>query len=258
MPTRWAASCRVPPAHEAGMSAPGVVIAAPSSGSGKTVLTITLARHLVRRGLRVAPAKVGPDYIDPAFLSRAAGGAAVNLDTWAMRPGTLAALAVALARQADLVLVEGVMGLFDGVATDGRLDAGSTADLAATTGWPVVLVVDAAGMAASAGALVAGFARHRPDLAVAGVVFNRVGSSAHGELLAAAVAAACPDVAVLGTVRRGALPTLPSRHLGLVQAGEHDDLDACLDAAAGSLGDGLDVAALLALARPARNLAAAD
>jgi len=240
------------------MRAPGLVLAAPASGSGKTVLAMALARRFVRQGLRVAPAKVGPDYIDPAFLARAAGRPALNLDPWAMRAGTLAALAGALGADADLVLVEGVMGLFDGAAADGRLDAGSTADLAALTGWPVVLVVDATGMAASVGALVAGFARHRADVAVAGVIFNRTGSAAHRALLTAAVAAACPGVAVLGAVPRDVALSLPSRHLGLVQAAEHDDLDARLDAAAARLGDTLDLAALRALARPARNFAAPD
>ncbi|MSO80783.1 MAG: cobyrinate a,c-diamide synthase [Alphaproteobacteria bacterium] len=238
------------------MSAPGLVLAAPASGSGKTVLTMVLARHFARQGLRVAPAKVGPDYIDPAFLSRAAGRPAVNLDPWAMRPGTLAALVAALGADADLVLVEGVMGLFDGAAADGRLDAGSTADLAAITGWPVVLVVDATGMAASVGALVAGFARHRPDVTIAGVVFNRTGSAAHRDLLATAVAAACPEVELLGDVPRDATLGLPSRHLGLVQAAEHVDLDARLDAAAARLGETLDLAALRALARPARDFSA--
>ncbi|MGE0256407.1 MAG: cobyrinate a,c-diamide synthase [Alphaproteobacteria bacterium] len=233
-------------------------MAAPASGSGKTVLTMTLARHLARQGVRVAPAKVGPDYIDPAFLAVAAGRPAVNLDPWAMRPATLASLLAGLERDADLVLAEGVMGLFDGAAADGRLDAGSTADLAALTGWPVVLVVDAAGMAASAGALVAGFARHRADVAVAGVVFNRTGGASHADLLAAAVRAACPAVKVVGAMSRGSLPALPSRHLGLVQAGEHGDLDACLDAAAATLGRAIDVVALLSLARPARAVAAAD
>ena len=240
------------------MSAPGLVLAAPASGTGKTVLAMVLARHFARQGLRVAPAKVGPDYIDPAFLSRAAGRPAVNLDPWAMRPGTLAALVGALGADADLVLVEGVMGLFDGAAADGRLDAGSTADLAAITGWPVVLVVDATGMAASVGALVAGFARHRADVTIAGIVFNRTGSASHRDLLAAAVAAACPEVEVLGAVPRDATLGLPSRHLGLVQAAEHADLDGRLDAAAARLGETLDLAALRALARPARPFAVAE
>ena len=116
------------------------------------------------------------------------------------------------------------MGLFDGVHLPGRADAGSTADLAAATGWPVILVVDAGKQAASAAALVRGFAAHRSDVRIAAVVFNRVASNAHESVLRAAVAAATPDIPVLGAVYRDPALALPERHLGLVQAGEHADL----------------------------------
>jgi len=163
-------------------AAPGLLIGAPASGSGKTVVTLALLRAFRRAGIAVQPCKVGPDYIDPAFHAAAARRPAFNLDPWAMRPGTLAALVDRLGQQADLVIGEGVMGLFDGAA-DGT---GSTADLAALTGWPVVLVVDAKGQGASVAALLQGFATHRADVAIAGVVFNRVAARHRQPRLAAA------------------------------------------------------------------------
>ena len=120
---------------------PGLIIAAPASGSGKTVITLGLLRALRNRGVRVTGAKTGPDYIDPAFHAAATGRVACNLDPWAMRPGTLAQLIATAGHESDLILAEGVMGLFDGANLPGRPDAGSTADLAALTGWPVVLVI---------------------------------------------------------------------------------------------------------------------
>ncbi len=148
---------------------PGLISAAPASGCGKSVVTLALLRALRNRGLAVASVKAGPDYIDPAFHSAASGRACLNLDTWAMRPETLGALCARAGAGADLVLGEGVMGLFDG-APDG---SGSTADLALITGWPVVLVVDAQGMAASAAALVHGFASDRPEVPLSSVIFKR-------------------------------------------------------------------------------------
>ena len=135
------------------MTAPGLILAAPASGSGKTVTVLALLRHFRRAGINVASRKVGPDYIDPMFHTAASGRPCINLDPWAMRPETLAALAQ---ESADLLIVEGVMGLFDGAA-DGT---GSTADLAALTGWPVVLVLDVKSQAQSAAALVHGFATY--------------------------------------------------------------------------------------------------
>lgn len=226
------------------MSANGLIIAAPASGSGKTVLTAALLRLLARHGLRVAAAKLGPDYIDPAFLAAACGRPCLNIDLWAMRPETVAALLGRLSRDSDIAIIEGVMGLFDGAA-DGT---GSTADFAALTGWPAVLVVDARGQAASAGALVRGFATHRPGVNIAGVIFNRVGGTAHADMLKRAVAAL--GIPVLGCVMRDNRLSLAERHLGLVQAGEHGDLEAFLDAAADCLAASLDPGALQALARP--------
>ncbi len=231
----------------------GLIIAAPASGSGKTLVTLALLRHLRRAGIPVGSAKVGPDYIDGAFHRAAGGRPCFNLDTWAMRPQTLRAIVGRAGEGAELVVAEGVMGLFDGAPTGspagGAGPDGSTADLAASTGWPVVLVVDAQGMGASAAALVQGYAGFREDVRVAGVVFNRTGGPGHGEILRQACAPL--GIPVLGVLPRRAELVLPDRHLGLVQASEHGDLEDLLSRAAGWICDGVDVAGLLALARPA-------
>lgn len=228
------------------MGAAGLIIAAPASGSGKTCLTLGLLRLFARRGVAVASAKVGPDYIDPAFHAAASGRPCLNLDPWAMRPATLAHAVAALGAGASLIICEGVMGLFDGATAT----AGSTADVAAALGWPVILVVDVRAQAASAAAVVRGFASHRADVDVAGVIFNRVGSARHAAILSEACAEALPALPILGTLPRLDGLGLPERHLGLVQAGEHPDLDAFLDRAAALMAEHLDTDALVALARP--------
>lgn len=228
------------------MPAPGLILAAPSSGCGKTMITLALLRALRRGGVAVASAKAGPDYIDPAFHAAATGRDCINLDPWAMRDATLAGLAGALGRDAEFILCEGVMGLFDGASGGG----GSTADLAARTGWPVILVVDAKGQGASVAALVEGFAGHRADIRVAGVLCNRVGGAGHARLLREAMAAARPRIPLLGCVPADDRLALPSRHLGLVQASEHGTLESFLDAAADIVADHVDLAALRAQARP--------
>jgi cobyrinic acid a,c-diamide synthase len=223
---------------------PGLLIAAPASGSGKTLVTLALLRALKRRGTRVASLKIGPDYIDPAFHTAASGRPCLNFDGWAMRPETRAGVLRRLSRDAELLVGEGVMGLFDGAAGG----AGSTAEAARLTGWPVVLVVDAKGMAASAAALLDGFARHDPGITLAGVIFNRVGGGGHARLLRDAAARA--GVACLGCLPRQGDLEMPSRHLGLVQAGEHGDLEARIDRAADWLAPAVDLDALAAVARP--------
>ena len=222
---------------------PGIVLGAPASGSGKTTVTLALLRHLRDRGVRVGSLKAGPDYIDPAFHAAASGRACLNLDPWAMRESTFADAVGTASEDADLVVVEGVMGLFDGATTD----EGSTADIAASLGWPVVLVVDASAMAASAAAVVHGFASYRGDVNLAGVIYNRVGSDRHAELLVEATAKT--GVPVLGHLRRSAALTLPDRHLGLVQASEHPDLERFLTDAARAVGEEVEVDALVDLAR---------
>jgi cobyrinic acid a,c-diamide synthase len=224
-----------------------LILAAPASGSGKTLVTAGLLRHLRRRGLSVAAAKAGPDFIDPTFHAVASGRPCLNLDVWAMRPATLAGLVAELEAAADIVLCEGVMGLFDGTGVQG--EAGSTAELARVTGWPVVLIVDARGQGVSAAALLRGFAHHQPLVPLAGVIFNRVSGERHGALVAAAVARHLPFLACLGPLRADPALTLPSRHLGLVPAGELGQADAVIDHCAAQVGAAVDVDRLLRLAR---------
>jgi cobyrinic acid a,c-diamide synthase len=230
----------------------GLILAAPSSGSGKTLVTAGLLRHLRERGVRIAAAKAGPDYIDPTFHEAASGGACVNLDVWAMRLATLAGLIGALEAAADIVLCEGVMGLFDGTGPAG--ETGSTASLARLTGWPVVLVVDARHQGASVAALVAGFARHDPELPLAGVVFNRVAGPHHRAVLEAAMARHLPDLPCLGALPRDPDLVLPERYLGLVPAGEQPAAETIIAHAAAAVAAALAVDRLVALARPSSTL----
>ena len=224
----------------------GLIVAAPASGSGKTTIVVGLLAALRARGLAVAAAKVGPDYIDPGFHAAASGRPSVNLDPWAMRSETLAALLGEM-RTSDFVLCEAAMGLFDGVDAAGTASA---AYLAARLGWPVVLVVDAGGQGASIAAQVEGFSRHRGDVHVAGVIANRVGSERHRALLAAALARVSA-VATLGLIGRDADLVRPSRHLGLVPAGETPSLAAFVERAGAVVAAAVDLDAVLALGRPA-------
>ena len=227
----------------------GVVVAAPASGSGKTLITLGLLRHLVDSGRQVVSAKVGPDYIDPAFHAAASGRPCRNLDGWAMRDDTLHTQIAALAGDGDLIVCEGVMGLFDGAQVAPETNRrGASADIARLTGWPVVLVVDARAQAASAAAVVRGFATHEAGVDIAGVIYNRVGGASHADILREAHSRALPGIPVLGCVPRGAELTLPSRHLGLVQALEHPDLEGFITGAALLLAQYVDIEALLALA----------
>ena len=223
-------------------------MAAPASGSGKTVVTLGLLRSFARAGVDVVSAKVGPDYIDPAFHMAASGRGCRNLDTWAMRPNTLAFGIAALRDPGRLIICEGVMGLFDGArVTPGPAD-GSTASLAKATGWPVILVVDAAAQAASVAALVRGFASHDRAITLGGVLFNRVGGDTHAAILRDAMATHLPSVPVIGCLKKTDELGLPSRHLGLVQALEHPDLPAFLDRAADWIDAHVDTELLSALA----------
>jgi len=222
--------------------AAGAVIAAPSSGSGKTIITLGLLRYFARSNVQVSSFKVGPDYIDPGFHSAASGQPCLNIDTWAMRPDTVASLFGQVAAHAEIVIGEGVMGLFDGAHVASGRNAGSTADTAAAFGLPVILVVDAGAQAQSAAALVYGFATFRKDVTVAGVIFNRVGSDRHADMLKAA--AAPLGIPVLGCVPRRSALAVPDRHLGLVQASELAALEAFLDTAADLVFSHIDMSAL--------------
>ncbi|PIE13955.1 MAG: cobyrinic acid a,c-diamide synthase [Rhodobacterales bacterium] len=217
------------------------MIAAPGSGSGKTTVTLALLRFLRNLGHEVRGAKSGPDYIDPRFHAAACGVECVNLDAWSMTPARL----LHLAEGPGTLIVEAAMGLFDGAPPEGR---GSAAELARVLGLPVVLVVNASHMAQSVAALVAGFAHHDPRVTVAGVILNNVGSERHERMLRAALERV--RLPVLAALRRNGNLALPSRHLGLVQAGERGDLDAFLDRAAGALGETLEVERVLSLAAP--------
>ena len=234
---------------------PGLVIAGPRSGSGKTTVTLGLLRALARSGMRVAGMKCGPDYIDPAFHARACGRPSVNLDAWAMTPGDLAGLATRAAAGCDLVLCEGLMGLFDGVpAAPGR--AGSTADVAAALGWLVLLVHDVSGQAQSAAAQIAGCAAFDPRIRLAGVILNRVGSPRHRALVAAGLEPT--GLPILAALPKAPDLVLPERHLGLVQAEETADLESRLDAMADFVEAHLSLDAIKALARPGRAAPASE
>ncbi|MGB6751448.1 MAG: cobyrinate a,c-diamide synthase [Xanthobacteraceae bacterium] len=224
------------------MTARGLIIAAPHSGAGKTTVTLAILAALTRRGLTVRAAKAGPDYIDPAFHAAAIGAPSVNLDSWAMPDPILETLAAQAADGADILVVEGVMGLFDGAAgATGR--RGATAELAAHFGLPVVLVLDISRQAQSAAAVVRGFAAHDPAVRIAGVILNRVASERHRALVADAIEAV--GVPVLGAMPREAELTLPERHLGLVQAGEHADLAALIGRLATMAQSHIDLNAIL-------------
>ena len=213
----------------------GLIIAAPSSGSGKTTVTLGLLRALRNIGVEIAPAKAGPDYIDPAYHAVASGVPCVNLDPWAMRPDLISALAARHTEGGKMLVVEGMMGLFDG-AMDGR---GSAADLATHLSLPVILVVDCARQSHSIAALVSGFRDFRRDVMIAGLILNRVGSSRHETMLRLALELV--GIPILGCLPRDERLQLPERHLGLVQAGEHLDLEAFINHAGSVIGDRIDL-----------------
>ena len=223
-----------------------IVIAAPRSGSGKTTVTLALAAAFRRRGLAVAVAKSGPDYIDPAFHAVATGRPAFNLDSWAMPPVVLDGLLAQAAADADLLLVEASMGLFDGAGPAGQ--AGRAADLAARWSLPVVLVLDVSGQSQTAAATARGFIGFEPGVTIAGVVLNRLGSAKHEAGIRPAMEGI--GLPVVGSLLRDATIALPERHLGLVQAQETDDLETRIERLAQLAETRFDLDAILALAAP--------
>jgi cobyrinic acid a,c-diamide synthase len=232
-------------------SPPGVIIAAPKSGAGKTTVTLGLLRALRRRGFAVQPFKCGPDYIDPAFHERASGRPSFNLDTWAMRQDLITTLATGVSAGADICIAEGVMGLFDGAAGRGQSGSGATADVASILGWPVLLVLDVSGQTETAAAVALGCAHYRADVDVAGVILNRVASERHFSLVIPAFERL--NIPVLGGILRKDGISLPERHLGLVQASEISAIDQRLDALADNIEATLDLNTIRQLARPAKN-----
>ncbi len=206
--------------------AKAIVVAAPCSGSGKTLVTLGLLRALRNRGVRTASAKVGPDYIDPRFHEAATGRPCFNLDAWAMGKGMITRIMEDAGRDADLIVIEGVMGLFDGP----RGAHGSTADLAHMLQVPVLLTVDARHQGQSVAALVHGFTRYKLGMKNAGVILNRVSSDRHEALLRDVL-----GERVLGVLRHDDSLQLPSRHLGLVQAEENQELEQFIERAASAV-----------------------
>lgn len=220
----------------------GIVIAAPHSGSGKTVFSMGLAAALKSKGTDVQIAKAGPGFIDPQFLGAAIEQSCFNLDKWAMGEQQVRARADAIAQDSDLLIVEGMMGMFDGAAGMN----GSTADLAEALQLPVLLVVDACGQAQSIAALVHGFATLRPSPRICGVVATQVGSAGHAEMLRDAVQET--GIPFVGSVLRSDALAIPSRHLGLVQATENLSFQRLVIAAQNAVMDGVDLDLLLELA----------
>jgi cobyrinic acid a,c-diamide synthase len=233
--------------------APGVIIAAPRSGAGKTTLALGLMRALKRRGLTVQPFKCGPDYIDPAFHKEATGRESFNLDTWGMRRELIGDLVGKASVGADICIAEGVMGLFDGAREAGRCGKGSTADLAALTGWPIVLVLDVSAQAETAAAIALGCRAYRDDIRLGGVILNRVAGLSHAGLIRPAIERI--GLPVLGSVFRRDSLVLPDRHLGLVQASELAGLQSYLDTLSEAVTANVSLDALLSCARPAALIA---
>lgn len=206
--------------------AKAIIIAAPSSGSGKTLITLGLIRAFKNRGVKVTSAKIGPDYIDGRFHEAASGCTCINLDYWAMGASACAARLAEIGTGQDLIIIEGVMGLFDGPGGA----RGSTADLSETLGLPILFVIDAARQAQSIAATVHGFTSFRPNLNFAGLILNRVASDRHMSLLVRALAKSTPPI--LGALRQNDSYHLPSRHLGLVQAMENQELESFIETVA--------------------------
>lgn len=225
---------------------PGLLISAPNSGAGKTTIMLGLLRALRERGLSVQPFKSGPDYIDPAFHLAAAGRPSYNLDSWAMSDTLMQEIAQQ-SKEADIILAEGSMGLFDGVAQKGAFGYGSTAETARFFNWPIILVLDIKGQAQSAAATALGFASYQKNLPFAGVILNRVASPRHERLTRLGMEQA--GIEVLGVLpRRGDL-ALPERHLGLIQAVEHPDLNKAIGDYASFIAENVDINRIIELGK---------
>jgi cobyrinic acid a,c-diamide synthase len=224
-----------------------IIIGAPRSGSGKTSVTIGLLRAFARRGVKVRGVKTGPDYIDPGFHEAATGYPGLNLDSWAMHPSLLRYLAADQAADADLLIIESAMGLFDGIRSE-RNRSGAASDLARLFGIPILLVLDVSGQSQTAAAIAHGFAHYDPEVRIAGCVLNRVGSDRHRTLCADAIGSI--GLPVLGSVLRDPNLGLPERHLGLVQASEHPEMDAHIDRLADAMEASLNLDGIFSAAVP--------
>jgi len=225
-----------------------IIIAAPCSGSGKTTITLGLMEYFRRRGLKVAPFKVGPDFIDPGYHRLVCGRPSINLDGWICPPEFVRQTFDYHSAGADIAIIEGVMGLFDGIS--GVSDQGSTAHVARIIGAQVVLVVDAGSQARSAAVLVKGFAEFDPRVRVAGVIFNNVASENHARILREAMETVSTDTRALGFIPRDVRLHIPSRHLGLLTADENPLSGEFLDHLAEVVRDHLDLGLLWSAGTP--------
>ncbi len=225
-----------------------IIIAAPQSGSGKTTITLGLMACLKRRGLRVAPFKVGPDFIDPGYHRFVTGRPSVNLDGWMCGADFVRETFAVHSRDADIAVIEGVMGLFDGIG--GNHEAGSTAQVAKITGAPVILVIDARSQARSVAPLVKGFSEFDPAVRIAGVIFNNVGSENHARILREAVESLGTGIRVVGCIPRDDLLHIPSRHLGLLTVEENPLPGDYLDHLAEVVREHVDLGLVWAAATP--------
>lgn len=223
----------------------GFVVAGTNSGCGKTTITIGLMRLLSRRGYKVAPFKTGPDYIDPAFHAMATQSDSHNLDSWILEPATVRALFESYAQNSDVAIVEGVMGMYDGLGSD---CLGSTAELARTINLPVILVVNCKALYQSVASIIKGFVSFDNRIKVVGVILNQVYSDTQFSFLKAFVEKHC-DVRCLGYLPPTKAISLESRHLGLIQAGEVDELLAKVDQVADLLEQHCDIESLSKLTR---------
>ena len=224
------------------MTIPKLIIAASKSGSGKTTLALGLMRALTRRGLRVAAVKCGPDYIDPAFHGAATRRQSYNIDSWAMSEKLVASIAHQATYDADILIAEGAMGLFDG-APNGLSGTGSSADIAKLMDWPVLLIHDVSGQAQTSAAVISGLASYDSQLNVLGVILNRIGSERHYGLVASAIEKL--NIPLLGAFPRDEAYKIPERHLGLIQAHEINDLDQRLNALSDLVESRIDIDRLL-------------
>ncbi len=223
----------------------GLAITAPATGAGKTVLSLGIMRALSNRKMRVAPAKCGPDYIDPQYHALACGSPSFNLDPWAMDAPLVRSLVASAADDSEnrILVVEGAMGVLDGAGKDG---SGSTAHLASLLGLPLIMVVDVRGQSHSSALAPVGLRALKPEIELAGVILNRVGSVRHEAMVRSSLEAR--GVAVFGAVPRDGELELPSRHLGLVPAGEHEGIESFLSAAAAAVERNVDLAKVAAAA----------
>ncbi|MBP1847098.1 cobyrinic acid a,c-diamide synthase [Rhizobium petrolearium] len=229
------------------MTGRALIIGAPRSGSGKTSVTIGLLRAFARRGVKVRGIKTGPDYIDPGFHEAATHVPGLNLDSWAMAPDLLRYLARQQADDAELLLIESAMGLFDGIVSE-KNRSGAASDLARLFGLPVLLVLDVSGQSQTAAAIAYGFTHYDPQVKIAACILNRAGSERHRKLSGDAIEAI--GLPVVGTILRDPTLILPERHLGLVQASEHPEMDAHIERLADAMEASLDLDAIYAAAKP--------